>query len=228
MMRRGNGEVPRPVAERSPQERGEVSEFARGKTLTRRRFVLTAFAGGVGLIGCDALNLRQREQSSRSQPVDWDPIDKIALQRLQAGEPLQPSDIENIGENITAREAMRLPNDASGEAELTRILDSMDTRLFSDGRGGADAKRAAWMRPYVVMVTAALNWERCGLDPAVLAERFKRFERLGVRLPGDQLADGAHRQMVDMATEVQRQLGAWWDTYPRESLLMLDVKTQPE
>lgn len=84
------------------------------------------------------------------------------------------------------------------------------------------------MRPHVVMVTAALNWERCELDPAVLAERFERFERLGVRLPGDQLAGGAHRQMAGMADEVQRQLGAWWDVHPREPLLMLDVKTQPE
>lgn len=142
-MRRGNGEVPRRVAERSPQEREEVSEVARGNTLTRRAVVLGAIVVG-GLIGCDVLNSHQREQqSSRSQPVDWDPIDKIALQRLQTGEPLQPSDIENIGENITAREAMRLPNDASGEAELMRIFNSADTRLFSNGRGGADAKRAA-------------------------------------------------------------------------------------
>lgn len=220
-MGRGNGEV----AERSPQNQGGVFE---GDMLTRRAVVFGAFVVGGGLIGCDILNSPQREQPSRSQPVDWDPIDKIALQRLQTGEPLKPSDIENIGGNITAREAMRLPNDASGEAELTRILDSMDTRLFSDGRGGADAKRAAWMRPYVVMVTAALNWERCGLDPAVLAERFERFERLGVRLPGDQLADKAHRQMAGMADEVQRQLGAWWDVHPRGPLLMLDVKTQPE
>lgn len=227
-MRRGNGEVSRRAEGGSNQELGESVRGRDRHMLTRRDFGLGAFVVGGGLIGCHALNLRQREQSSRSQPVDWDPIDKIALQRLQAGEPLQPSDIENIGENITAREAMRLPNDASGEAELTRIFNSADTRLFSNGRGGADAKRAAWMRPHVVMVTAALNWERCGLDLAVLAERFERFERLGVRLPGDQLADGAHRQMAGMADEVQRQLGAWWDVHPREPLLMLDVKTQPE
>lgn len=228
-MEPGNGEVLRRVAERSPQERGEVSKVARGNTLTRRAVVFGAFVVGGGLIGCDALSrCHPDRQPPHSQPADWGRISKIAYKRLQAGEPLRSSDIEDPEENITAREAMRLPNDASGEAELMRILDSMDTRLFWDGRGGADAKEAAWMRPHVVMVTVALNWERCELDPAVLAERFERFERLGVRLPGDQLANEAHRQMVDIAAQAQRQLGAWWDTYPREPLLMLDVKTQPE
>ncbi|MDO5343832.1 MAG: hypothetical protein Q4F02_02905 [Candidatus Saccharibacteria bacterium] len=40
MTRRGNDEVPRRVAECSPQERGEVPEVARGNTLTRRAVAL--------------------------------------------------------------------------------------------------------------------------------------------------------------------------------------------